>query len=139
MRTKICKYYKEYNPNPLGKHTTDCVIRSLCAVTGKSWYEIYDLLSAEARKLCCPFNSLEYEDKDTIYCKVLGMKRHKVVRKKGVPALNVETFCKEHPQGKYILRLAHHLMGVVDGQYYELFPGWENRTIYYFYEVKEEQ
>ena len=132
----ICKYYKEYNPNPLGKETNDCVVRSLCAVTGKSWYEIYDLLSAEARKFCCPFNSLEAEDRDSIYCNILGMKKHKVVREKGVKALNVERFCKEHPKGKYLLRLAHHLMGVVDGQYYELNPGWEKASIYSFYEVQ---
>ena len=29
------KFYKEFNPNPLGKEVGDCQIRALCAVTGK--------------------------------------------------------------------------------------------------------
>lgn len=65
------------------------------------------------------------------------MIRHKVVREKGKKAMNVDRFCKEHPEGRYILRLANHQMGVVNGKYYELYPCWEKATVYTYWEYKE--
>lgn len=129
------KYYKEFNPNPLGKEVGDCTIRALCAVTGKDWFELYDMLSELGRELACPFNSIELKDYD-YHTKLFGMVRHKVVREKGKKALNVQKFCREHQEGKFILRLANHMMGVVDGKYYELYAGWEDSTVYTYYEVR---
>lgn len=131
------KYYKEFNPNPLGKEVGDCQIRALCAVTGKSWYEIYDMLVAYGRKVACPF--FWTDPNSSYHTDLFGMVRHKVTRQKGKKALSVETFCKEHPEGKYILRLAHHCMGIVNGEYYELYAGWEKRTVYTYYEYIGEQ
>ena len=130
------KYYKEFNPNPLRKVVGDCTIRALCAVTGKSWYVIYDILSDMGKKLACPFSHIEINDYD-YHKELFGMIRHKVVRKKGEKAMNVEQFCKEHPTGKYILRLSHHMIGIVNGKYCELFAGWERRTIYTYWEYVE--
>jgi hypothetical protein len=127
------KFYKEFNPNPLGKEVGDCTLRALCAVTGKSWNELYDIMSDLGKKLACPFNSIEIQDFD-YHTKLFGMERHKVTREKGKKALNVEKFCKEHPEGKYILRLANHLMGVVNGEYYELYPSWEKAMVYTYWE-----
>lgn len=129
------KYYKEFNPNPMKKEVGDCQIRALCAVTGKSWYEIYDLLSEYGRKNCCPF----YNDSldNNYHGDIFGMVRHKVVREKGKKAMNVEQFCKEHPTGRYVLRMANHQMGIVDGEYYELYAGWEKATVYTYWEYVE--
>ena len=33
------------NPNPLGKQTSDCVVRAIAIATNKSWREVY-------RELC---------------------------------------------------------------------------------------
>ena len=129
------KYYQEFNPNPMGKEVGDCVIRALCSVTDKSWYEIYDILSELGRKIACPFNSIEISEFD-YHKELFGMIRHKVTREKGKRALFVEKFCKEHPTGKYILRLANHIRGVKDGKYYELYAGWENATVYTYWEYK---
>lgn len=130
------KYYKEFNPNPLGKEVGDCTIRALCAVTGKSWYEIYDIMSDLGKKLACPFNYID-EIKDFDYhTELFGMVRHKVTREKGKKAMSVAQFCKEHPEGKYILRLSHHHMGVVNGEYCELYPSWEKKTVYTYWEYK---
>lgn len=129
------KFYKEYNPNPLGKEVGDCVIRSLCAVTNKSWYEIYEILTKLGRELACPFSNIDIKDCD-YYVELFNMIRFKVSREKGKKALNVEKFCNEHPKGKFILRLANHMMGVVDGEYCELYPGWEKSTVYTYWEYK---
>lgn len=129
----VSKYYKEFNPNPLGKEAGDCTVRALCAVTGKDWYTIYDVLTAIGRKQAIPFPCIKLHEYD-YYVEIFDAKRYKVKRERGKKALNVERFCKEHPTGKYILRLAHHKMGIVNGEYYELVPGWEKSTVYTYWE-----
>lgn len=57
----ISKYYEQYNPNPLKKEVGDCVIRALCVVTNRSWYDIYDELSDLGRTKCAPFNTIMNE------------------------------------------------------------------------------
>ena len=42
--------YKYYNANALGKFSEDCTVRSISCATGKSWDEVYDILSDEAQK-----------------------------------------------------------------------------------------
>lgn len=129
----VCKYYKEFNPNPKKLHAGDCVVRALCAVTGKDWYEIFDLLVRIARENCVMPNEGDTKF-DELVLTEFGFKRCKLTRQKGKKAMNVERFCKEHPTGRYVLRCAHHLMGVVDGLYWELLPGWEDSTVYTYYE-----
>lgn len=132
------KYYKEFNPNPLGKEVGDCQIRALCAVTNKSWYEIYDLLVDYGRITASPFF---FTDKDACYyTDLFGMKMHKLPkREKGKKAMTVSQFCKEHPSGKYILRCAKHVIGIVNGEYYDLYPAWDNSTVYKFFEYIESE
>ena len=126
----ISKYYEQYNPNPLKKEVGDCVIRALCVVTNRSWYDIYDELSDLGRTKCAPFNTIMNELIEEHY----GFKKHKVRREKGKKALNVETFCKEHPTGIYLPRLANHYIGIVNGKYYDLYPCWDKKTVYTYYE-----
>lgn len=128
-------YYKYFNPNPLGKETNDCVIRSICAVTGKSWFDVYDELSEQARIIASPFTGWNLEEKDKIFSEKYNAQRCKITKTKGVNSVNVEKFCKNNPTGKYILRLAHHLMAVIDGQYYEINPGWEKSKVYTYWKI----
>ena len=132
MKSAISKYYEQYNPNPIGNETGDCIIRALCKITDQDWLSIYDDLCKLGREKYTPFTCLEIQD--YIFTKYFFFKKHKVIRQKGKKALNVETFCKEHPTGKYILRLAHHVIAVVDGKYYDIYPCWDKKTVYTYYE-----
>lgn len=128
------KYYKYFNPNPKGLETGDCVIRALCAITGKSWYEIFDIIVKHARDNCVMPN----ENQKTIEYRMqlFGLKRYTIPKpKKGNKCYTVEQFCKEHTKGKYILKIAHHEMAVIDGQYYDIYPGWERSRVYSYYEL----
>lgn len=127
----ISKYYQHYNPNPSGKETGDCIIRALCKITDRDWLSIYDDLCKLGRENFTPFTSLSM---DYVFVDYRKFKKHKVTRQKGRKALNVETFCKEHPTGKYIIRLAHHVIAVVDGKYYDIYPCWDKKTVYTYYE-----
>ena len=45
----------------------------------------------------------------------------------------VDEFAKDHPNGTYICKVAHHVVAVVDGEYYDTWDsGW--RSMYGYYE-----
>lgn len=130
-------YYKYFNPNPKGLETGDCVIRALCAVTGKSWYEVFDIICKNARENGVMPNSGTKFDVES-RMKLFGLKR-KVIPKptKGGSCYTVEQFCKNHRKGKYILTIAHHEMAVVDGKYYDIYSCWDSKRVYSYYELEE--
>lgn len=129
--------FKVFNPNPMHKQGTkvttgDCVIRAICKATGKDWYEVYDLLCAKGRQMGDWGNMVE------VYTAVLddlGFERVSVKRQKGVKAVNVKQFIEQHPDGVYILRLAHHLTCVYQGCCYDTwYP--DTNTIYCYWTKK---
>lgn len=42
--------YSYYNNNALGKFENDCTVRAISTAIGKSWDNVYDMLSIEAQK-----------------------------------------------------------------------------------------
>ena len=133
-RTSVDNYYECFNPNPLNKETGDCVFRALCAVTGLSWYEVFDRCCKIARENGTIPNS---GDKSfvLIRAKEFGLEPRTIPRpKKGQKSITVQDFCKQHPVGKFILSTADHNVGVVDGKYYDLYPNY-GQKVYKYYEV----
>lgn len=125
-------HFEFYNPNPKENITEDCVIRALTKVLNKTWFEVYDEACAIGREIChMPNNEKTWKE---------VLKRHGFVRKtvaqvkRGGKALTPEKFCELHPQGVYILRMAHHLQACVDGRYYDLTPGLGAGKVYSYYE-----
>ena len=116
MKKKINPYFEYTQPNPTetryGSTKGDCVIRALANASGRTWLEAFDLLVAEARKTYnVPNDKACYKN---VFMR-LGYTQTTPNVVKGRKRLNVEAFCKKHPKGRYILRLAHHLCAVVDG------------------------
>lgn len=122
MKKEVKFVWTKWDNNPnyeIGKKYVygDCVIRAICKVTGLDWYEVYDMLSAKGRELGS-FGDMKFVYEAVL--KDLGFIWVSCPRTKGVKALNVETFCKQHEHGGYILRLAHHLTAVCDGCCYDV-------------------
>ena len=66
---------------------------------------------------------------------LFGLEKRSIPRpKKGETSLDVQQFCKLHPKGRYILKTAHHNIGVVDGKYYDLFVNY-GQKVYSYYEL----
>lgn len=119
------------NPNPLGKQTSDCVIRAVAVATGQSWKRTY-------RELC-ELGEIEAEMPNVNY--VWGL----YLRDKGAaqfllpescPAcITVRAFCEKYPVGIYVIGTGTHAVAVIDGDYYD---AWDsgNEVPSYFWRVR---
>lgn len=112
------KHYKYFQPNDKDKKDdqSDCVIRALCKVMNKTWLEVFDELLPIARELQCMLNSKPcYEtfllNRSFVY--------QEISNKKGIKLPTVDSFTKDHKDGVYVLRLAHHIIASVDCYYYD--------------------
>lgn len=121
-----------YNPNPLKKHTGDCVIQALCKVMGLSWEEVFLGLSE--------ISLLVYEVPESntvwdIYLRENGFSRHAIPDTCPV-CYTVEDFCLDYPYGTYVLGTGNHAVAIVDGN---IFSTWdcsnEIPIVYYEKEV----
>lgn len=130
------KHFEYYNPNPKGLETGDCQIRAICKATGLDWYEVYDRICAIGRENCEPFIWYEHFDK---FAKEFGFEKRKIsVTKRGCKSVTPESFCKAHPTGTYILRLANHVLCAKDGKFWDLYPDFGDSKIYTYWEKVEE-
>ena len=131
------KYYKFYKPNPEGNEDAcDCVIRALCAVTGLSWYEVYDKC-CEIGKEHGVMPNASGKKYSEIRCIAFGLTPRVIpAPKRGQKSMTVQKFCEKHRKGKYILTTAHHDLAVVDGKYWDLVENY-GQKVYKYYELVE--
>ena len=110
--------YKYYQPNKMDikDEYGDCVIRALTRVTDKEWHTIFDELVPIAREMQCMPNGKPCYEK---YLIESGFKYQGISNKKGTKRPTVDRFAKDHPSGRYVVRVANHLVAVVDGIYYD--------------------
>lgn len=120
--------WKEYNPNPVGSKTIDCVIRAIVMATGESWEHVYMQLTVEGYK------------RGTWGCvnhvwgallRRMGFKRA-FVQDDCESCYTVEDFAQEHPHGTYVLAVSGHVVCVKDGYYYDSWDSGNEIPIYYW-------
>lgn len=118
LKILIMKRFVYYQPNTLDikDSSGDCVIRALTKALGKSWVEVFDELVPYARELQCMPNGQPCFEK---YVDDNGFIYEGVSNKKGTKRPTVESFAKSHPEGVYIARVAHHVVTIIDGQYFD--------------------
>ena len=129
----VDNYFEYFQPNPKNKETADCTIRAICAVTGLDWYEVFDKIIEEARKECEFPNSVSFMGKRM---KIFGLVKRTIPRpKRGEKSETLQSFCRKHPTGRYVLSLAGHDVGAVDGKYYDTFVNY-GQKVYTYYEME---
>lgn len=120
--------YKYYQPNKkdIKDEYGDCVIRALTKALEMEWKAVFNELIPYAIEMqAMPNNKVCYEK----YITDKGLVWYGCKAKKGCKRQTVSTFTKSHKSGVYILRVAHHLVTVVDGNYYDT---WDcgDKTVY---------
>ena len=132
------KRYVYYQPNKkdLKDQTGDCQIRALCKVLDKTWVEAFDLTIPICRELQT-YTIFDCNLKQTKAAMIqLGFDYTGISNRKGSKRPTVKSFAKEHPQGRYILTLSHHVVACVDGYYYDTWDSGE-KSLYGYYTLNE--
>lgn len=127
--------YLEKNVNPRNKKTTDCVIRALTEATGKDYFQVLDELVALVKKTGWFMNEKRLEDK---FLEQNGFVKYKQPKKWDNTKYlikEIDSLIPNISRKKVIIRCAHHLTCVSNGQLVDI---WDcrNKTINNYY-IKE--
>lgn len=119
---------------PKGADKNDCQVRAMATARSMPYRAAWELLYAlQGEHRWCSFCLVE--------CLKAGDRRVGFVRELSFPAkrgqrrMTGAQFCKRYPKGRYILRLSHHVVAVVDG---EMFDTWDSsrKCVYKAWEVR---
>ncbi len=129
----VKEIYRYRNPHPEGKRVTDCVVRAITIAVEGDYLEVRKHLNRIKKEL----KETSYQNRKFIdkYTKLNGWKKISFPAVKGVPRLRGKDFVKQYPEGTYILKLARHVVAVVDGVYLDTWDSTE-KMIYNAWEVK---
>lgn len=121
MCTKTFQYYNE---NPQGKDKrgyvwdrADCVIRALGKASGYGWLKAFDYLTIKARR---DFNVVNDGVALRRWLQEDGGVWTPCKAERGKGRMDANTFAETHPNGRYVLSLAHHEVACVDGKLYDV-------------------
>ena len=118
----------EFNPNPRKRIVDDCVIRAICLFSGKTWDEVYTELCEEGRK------EGDWANKNFIwfrYLEKLGFKQH-LIPNFCPKCLTIREFCEAYSNGVYLLGTGDHVVGVIDGNYFDIWDSGDEIPVYYW-------
>lgn len=121
--------YIYYNPNPNGIKVGDCSIRAVSKAFGCSWETAFAKIALSA------FIAGDMPSSDAVWGSVLRDKGFKVaVLPDTCPrCYTAEDFCRDHPQGTFVLAFGGHVATVVDGDLYDSWDSSKEVPIYYYY------
>lgn len=120
--------WKKWNPNPLGLNVGDCTIRSICAVTGQSWYAVHDQLCALSRDMG------DMPSADRVWWELL--RRYDFTRRRMIDrcpeCYTIADFAFDHPHGVYVLGPREHAVAVIEGDWWDSWDSGGTVPTYYF-------
>lgn len=119
--------YKYFCNNPRQRCTIgDCVIRAISKALNKHWDEVYlDLVSEGFFMKDMPSSNEVWGS--YLYSK--GFHRHSIP---DTFSYTVKDFCKDHPQGTYVIGTGTHAVCVKDGCFFDTWNSGDEQILYYW-------
>ena len=104
------------NPNPLGKETSDCVIRAICIALNKPWMEVFDELTSLARREC------SMPSDNNVWGLLLYLYGFEPFLIPSIcpRCITIDQFTKEYPYGTYIIGTGSHAVCIINGNWCRL-------------------
>lgn len=117
----------EYNPNPQGKNVGDCVVRAISKALDLPWEKTYILLCVEG------LMRADLPSSNNVWSKFLKSKGFKRCTVEDCPdCYTVDDFCREHPQGVYVIGTGSHAVCVENGNVFDAWNSLRETPVYYF-------
>ena len=119
----------EFNNNPVGRKVGDCAIRAVSLALGVDWEEAYALIAANGYMMG------DMPSSNAVFGSVLrqhGFYRA-AVPNKCPDCYTAEDFCKDHPEGTYVLIFNGHTACVIDGDIYDSWDSSLEVVDFYWY------
>ena len=120
--------YIEYNPNPQGKRTDDCVLRMLTKALDVDWE------TGSVYALTQQIRESDIFTKNYVWGNLLirnGYSRHTIPDT--CPACyTVKDFCRDNALGTYVIGTGDHVLICIDGDYYDSFDSGDLVPIVYY-------
>jgi len=129
MKHRIWNYN---NPHPKGLATGDCVVRAITIARDTDYLEQRLELQRFNRKI--KGKGYKYTEVLKKYFKELGYEWTPFQSVAGQPRMRGTDFVKLYPEGTYILKVARHIVTVVDGVYQDIWDSTD-RVVYGMWEV----
>lgn len=120
--------FQSYNSNPVNNTVGDCTVRAISKTLDQDWEKTYIDLCLQGYIMCdMPSSNRVWG----AYLKSKGYKRHLIDDDR--ENYNVDAFCMEHPNGRYILAISGHVVAAVNGYYYDTWDSGDEVPVYYWY------
>ena len=119
----------KWNPNPVGNRVEDCAQRAIAAALDVDWDTASDLIHDFAKPMGVP------EHSDAAWGAVLrreGFMRA-VIPNRCPDCYTVADFCRENPNGVFVLKTSGHVVTVIDGHIYDTWDSSGEIPAYYWY------
>ena len=122
-----------HNPNPKGKLVGDCTVRAIFTATDNGSMETY--LDR------CLFGLL-MADMPSANAVTTSYLKNKGFRRRTIPDdcpdyYTIEDFCKDHPQGIFVIGTGSHLTTVIDGCLFDSWNSLAETPVYYFEKMED--
>ena len=121
-----------FNPSPTGRNVGDCAVRAVAKALGVDWETAYALITLAG------FQMGDMPSSNSVWGAVL--RQHGFTRS-AIPnscpdCYSAEDFCRDHPNGTYVLGFGNHVATAGDGR---LFDSWDStaESPQYFWKKEE--
>jgi hypothetical protein len=130
---RVSRHYRQFDAGQTGGKNDDCTVRALATARGLSYEDAWRQLYAHQGQVrACSFRLPEWLQASPEEYGVV--RRLSFPARTGKPRMTGERFCDEHPRGRFVLRMAHHVVAVVDGELLDTFnSAWS--CVYQAWEV----
>lgn len=117
-----------YNANPAGRQVGDCTVRAVSKVLDEDWEQSYSGMALQGFMLCDMPSANHVWG---AYLRNKGFKKH-IIPDTCPDCYTVKDFCKDNPEGRYLVALSGHVVAIIDGNYFDTWDSGNEVPIYYF-------
>ena len=111
--------WHSFNENPDGKRVGDCTVRAISTALGQDWERTFMELCLQGFLMGdMPSSNAVWGE----YLRNRGFCRH-LIPESDDEYYTVTDFCRDYPEGTFLLALDSHVVAVIDG---DLFDTWDS-------------